>query len=64
MAITPDITVEEVVKRYPATREVLARLGVNHCCGAHLRLDQAAAAAGVPMATLLLALETAAKVPA
>jgi hypothetical protein len=39
MAITPDMTVEEVVKRYPATLEVLARLGVNHCWGAPRRLD-------------------------
>jgi iron-sulfur cluster repair protein YtfE (RIC family) len=31
-------------------------LGINHCCGAHLTLSEAAAAAGVPLDALLAAL--------
>jgi iron-sulfur cluster repair protein YtfE (RIC family) len=41
---------------------VLQRLGVNHCCGAHLTLREAAAAAGVELPVLLRALDEAAAV--
>src|SRR5215510_14389313 len=54
---TPEQTVAEVAKR-PGALEVLERLGVNHCCGAHLSLREAAAAAGVPLEQLLRALES------
>jgi len=63
-AITPEMTVEATMREWPAAVEVMKALGINHCCGAHLPLDQAAAAAGVPLATLLRALEDAARVPA
>ena len=47
------------VSRDPGAFEVLKRTGINHCCGAHLSLREAAAA-GVPLDTLLLrALESA-----
>ena len=39
--------------RDPRAREVLAQLGIDECCAAHLTLDQAAAAAGLPPAELL-----------
>jgi iron-sulfur cluster repair protein YtfE (RIC family) len=41
------------------TRAVLGRLGINHCCGGHLALREAAAAAGVPLDTVLGELEFA-----
>ena len=53
---TAEQTVAEVSKR-PGALEVLERLGVNHCCGAHLSLREAAAAAGVPLEDLLRALD-------
>jgi iron-sulfur cluster repair protein YtfE (RIC family) len=51
-------TVAEVSKR-PGALEVLQGLGVNHCCGAHLSLREAAAAAGVSLDELLRALDGA-----
>jgi iron-sulfur cluster repair protein YtfE (RIC family) len=52
---TADQTVEEA-RRAPGTLAVLQRLGVNHCCGAHMTLAEAAAAAGLPVDALLRAL--------
>lgn len=49
-------TVGEVVQRMPGSLEVMKRLGINHCCGAQLSLAEAAAAAGLPVDTLLAAL--------
>ena len=34
----------------------MKQMGINHCCGAHLTLREAAASAGVPLETLLTAL--------
>ena len=44
----------------PRALEVLKQAGINHCCGAHLTLAEAAAAAGVPLPPLLARLEAAA----
>ena len=52
-------TIVADVARDPDGLEVLKGLGINHCCGAHLSLREAAAVAGVPLATLLSALEGA-----
>jgi iron-sulfur cluster repair protein YtfE (RIC family) len=46
--ITAETTVEEA-KRRPGALEVLQRFGINHCCGAHLSLREAAAAAGASL---------------
>ncbi len=51
-------TVGEIVRR-PGGLPVLERLGINHCCGAQLTLAEAAAAAGVPLAEILRALDEA-----
>jgi iron-sulfur cluster repair protein YtfE (RIC family) len=61
--ITPEQTVAEVSRR-PGLLEVLERLGINHCCGAHLSLREAAAAAGVNLDELLRALDEPASAPA
>ena len=53
--LTAETTVEEL-KRRPGALEVLQRFGINHCCGAHLPLREAAAAAGVRAADVLEAL--------
>jgi iron-sulfur cluster repair protein YtfE (RIC family) len=47
-------------KGRPGALEVLEQLGINHCCGAHLTLREAAAAAGVELPALLRALDEAA----
>jgi iron-sulfur cluster repair protein YtfE (RIC family) len=44
----------------PAARAILERFGVNHCCGAHLSLREGAAAAGVPLDEVLMALNASA----
>jgi iron-sulfur cluster repair protein YtfE (RIC family) len=53
--VTADTTVEDV-KRAPGALDVLQRFGINHCCGAHLPLREAAAAAGVRVEAVLAAL--------
>jgi hypothetical protein len=53
--VNPDLTVDEIKQR-PEALEALQRLGINHCCGGHLTLRAAAAAAGVELQTLLEAL--------
>jgi iron-sulfur cluster repair protein YtfE (RIC family) len=49
--------VAEVARERAGALDVMKELGINHCCGAHLTLREAAAAAGVPVDTLLAALE-------
>jgi iron-sulfur cluster repair protein YtfE (RIC family) len=59
-AVSAEITVAEIA-RDPSALDVLKRMGINHCCGAHLSLREAAAAAGVSLDTLLRALAGAAE---
>ena len=54
-AVHSEQTVDEVKERAGAL-EALQRLGINHCCGGHLTLRAAAAAAGVELQALLDAL--------
>ena len=56
--------VDDVARRSPGALQVLKGLGINHCCGAHLTLREAAAAAGVPLDTLLEALNESRSAPA
>jgi iron-sulfur cluster repair protein YtfE (RIC family) len=49
---------------YAGALEVMKAMGINHCCGAGLTLSEAAAAAGVPLDALLIALNEAQKAPA
>ena len=57
-------TVGDVVHDHAGALEVMKKLGINHCCGAQLTLGEAAASAGVPLDTLLAALNEARKAPA
>ena len=54
--VRADDTVGAVARRYAGALETMKAMGINHCCGAHLRLSEAAAAAGVPLGDLLAAL--------
>jgi len=49
-------TVRDVLEARPELRAVFEGLGLNHCCGAHLTLAEAAASAGVPLERVLAAL--------
>ena len=55
--IQPTDIVGEVARRSPEALETLKALGINHCCGAHLTLSEAAATAGVGIDTLIARLE-------
>lgn len=57
-------TVGDVVHADAGALEVMKKMGINHCCGAPLTLSEAAASAGVPLDTLLAALNEARKAPA
>src|SRR5262245_10241176 len=61
------ITAEEIVadvSTRPGALEVFERLGINHCCGAHLSIREAAAAAGAALEEVLRTLnETASAAP-
>ena len=54
--IRADETVAEVAQHRAGALEIMKQMGINHCCGAHLTLREAAASAGVPLETLLTAL--------
>jgi iron-sulfur cluster repair protein YtfE (RIC family) len=56
--VSAEQTVAEVA-RDPRALAVLQSMGINHCCGAHLSLAEAVAAAGVPLPKLLDALHAA-----
>lgn len=56
LPIQANQTVGDVAHQHAGTLEVMQRMGINHCCGAQLTLAEAAAAAGVPLQTLLEAL--------
>ena len=47
------------ISRDPRALAVLKTRGINHCCGAHLSLREAAASAGVPLNEVVAAIEAA-----
>jgi iron-sulfur cluster repair protein YtfE (RIC family) len=53
-----------VTHQRPGALEILKEMGINHCCGAHLSLREAAASAGVSLEALLAALNEPRKTPA
>jgi len=57
-------TVADVAHHRAGALEIMKEMGINHCCGAHLRLSEAAAAAGVSLDALLAALNEPRKTPA
>jgi iron-sulfur cluster repair protein YtfE (RIC family) len=57
-------TVAEVAQHRSGALEIMKAMGINHCCGAHLTLREAAAAAGVPLDALLAALDEPRRTPA
>lgn len=57
-------TVADVAHHRPWALEIMRTMGIDHCCGAHLTLREAAAAAGTPLPTLLAALDEPGRAPA
>ena len=62
--ITANLTVGDVAHRYAGALDIMKEMGINHCCGTHLTLREAAASAGVPLEALLDALSRPAAVKA
>lgn len=63
LAPTPEDTVEAAARRSPHGLPILQRFGIDTCCGGHLTLAEAAASAGVPVETVLRALDPAGATP-
>lgn len=61
--IRAEQTVGDVAHHRAGALEIMAQLGINHCCGAQLTLTEAAASAGVPLDALLAALNRGATAP-
>lgn len=51
--IDPMLSVNETIRRYPAALDLLARQGIDTCCGGALSLAAASADAGVDLSRLL-----------
>ncbi len=56
--IQPDETVNSVVQRYPEVLPILARAGIDTCCGGGLPIGKAAQAHGLTIEVLLEQLRT------
>jgi hypothetical protein len=54
--IDPKMTVAEILRRHPRARPVLARLGLDACCGGSHPLEFACAAHKIPLGEVLSAL--------
>ena len=51
--IDPTISVNDLVRRYPASLPVLSSLGIDSCCGGAKTVSAAAESAGITVDTLL-----------
>ncbi len=63
-SVRAEQTVADVTGHCAGAVEIMKEMGINHCCGAHLTLREAAAAAGVPLDALLAALDEPRTTPA
>jgi iron-sulfur cluster repair protein YtfE (RIC family) len=57
-------SVGDVAQHRPGALETMKAMGINHCCGARLTLQEAAAAADVSLDALLAALNEPPEAPA
>ena len=57
--LSSDMTVNEVIRAFPASVEVFSRFGIDSCCGGALPLLEAAARHRIEEEALLTALRAA-----
>ncbi|HZS02895.1 MAG TPA: DUF542 domain-containing protein [Chloroflexota bacterium] len=55
-SVDPNLTINEVVRRYPAALGVFNARGLDTCCGGGLPVAEAAARHGLDLSELLAAL--------
>lgn len=60
-AITKDMVINDVVRKYPQTMPVFARYNVDSCCGGGFSIEATATKDGVDVEALLRALNEAAQ---
>jgi len=58
--ITADMTINDVIKKYPATIGVFNKFRLDSCCGGAQTLEKSAAEAGVSIEELLANLNASA----
>jgi iron-sulfur cluster repair protein YtfE (RIC family) len=56
MTIESDLTVNEIIKRYPRALRVLNSFAIDTCCGGEEPISVAAATADVPLETIVAAI--------
>ena len=59
MKINSDLTVNEIIRRYPASLPVLNSFAIDTCCGGEEPLSRAVAAVNVPLDRVVAAIAEA-----
>ena len=59
LSIDQELSVNEVMKRYPATMEIFNRFGIDTCCGGNASVTEAARRDAVDLDSLLEAIRDA-----
>lgn len=59
--VSPEMTVNEVLRRWPASADIISEFGLDMCCGGGLPLAAAVQAPGADLGALLARLEQVAQ---
>ncbi len=59
LSVDQELSVNEVMKRYPATMGIFNRFGIDTCCGGNASVTEAARRDGVDLDSLLEAIRDA-----
>jgi hypothetical protein len=59
VTLDPNLTINEIVARFPETIAVFNRFGLDTCCGGGVRVDEAARRDGLDVASVVAALHDA-----
>ena len=57
--LDPELTINEIVARFPETIPIFDRFGLDTCCGGNVRVKEAAQRDGIEAAEVLAALRPA-----
>lgn len=59
--INAEMTVDEVLRKYPTTQKVFTRYGVDTCCGGYRKIKEGAKVSGADVDRLVADLAAAAQ---